>query len=71
MVDQREAFTVTTGLTDTVYLVRPTGIQTINPWFSMQKPCILPWVKGTGWIHYKWVQSEVKNISFFTQHVFQ
>ena len=26
MVDQREALAVTTGLTDTVYFVRPTGI---------------------------------------------
>ena len=27
MVDQREALTVTAGLTDTVYLVCPTGIR--------------------------------------------
>ena len=42
MVDQREALAVTTQLTDTVYLVRPTGIRTINPWVSKQQPCILP-----------------------------
>ena len=34
MVDQCEALAVTTGLTDTVYLVRPTGIRTVNPWVS-------------------------------------
>ena len=42
MVDQREALAVTTQLTDTVYLVRPTGIRTVNPWVSKQQPCILP-----------------------------
>ena len=42
MVDQREALAVTTRLTDTVYLVRPTGIRTVNPWISKQQPCILP-----------------------------
>jgi hypothetical protein len=31
MVDKREALAVTTESTDTVYLVRPTGIRTINP----------------------------------------
>ena len=38
MEDQREALAVTTRLTDTVYLVRPTGIQTVNPWISKQQP---------------------------------
>ena len=42
MVDQREALAVTTQLTDTVYLVRPTGIRTVNPWVSKQQPSILP-----------------------------
>ena len=42
MVDQHEALAVTTQLTDTVYLVRPTGIRTVNPWVSKQQPCILP-----------------------------
>ena len=42
MVDQREALSVTTRLTDQVYLVRPTGIRTVNPWVSKQQPCILP-----------------------------
>ena len=42
MVDQREALAVSTELTDTVYLVRPTGIWTVNPWVSKQQPCILP-----------------------------
>ena len=42
MVDQREALAVTNGLTDTVYLVSPTGILTVNPWVSKQQPCILP-----------------------------
>jgi hypothetical protein len=32
-LDQHEAFAVTTGLTDMVYLVRPTGIRTVNPWY--------------------------------------
>ena len=36
MVDQREALAVITELTDTVYLVRPTGIVTVNPWISKQ-----------------------------------
>ena len=34
MVYQLEALAVTTRLTDTVDLVRPTGIQTVNPWVS-------------------------------------
>jgi hypothetical protein len=38
MVDQHEALAVITGLTDTVYLVRPTGIQTINPWICTRLP---------------------------------
>ena len=42
LLDQHEALAVTTQLTDTVYLVRPTSIQTINPWDSKQQPCILP-----------------------------
>ena len=42
MIDQREALAVTTQLTDTVYLVRPTRIRTVNPWVSKQQPCILP-----------------------------
>jgi hypothetical protein len=42
MVDQREALAVTTGLANTVYLVRPTGIQTVNPLVSKQQPCIAP-----------------------------
>ena len=37
-----ERFAVTTGLTDMVYLVRPTGIQTVNTWITKQQPCILP-----------------------------
>ena len=41
MVDQCEALAVATGHTDTVYLVRPTGSQTVNPWVSKQQPCIL------------------------------
>ena len=35
MVDQREALAITTRLTDTVYLVHPTGIPTVNPWVSI------------------------------------
>ena len=42
MVDQREALAVTTEFTDTVHLIRPTRIRTINPWVSKQQPCILP-----------------------------
>ena len=42
MEDQPEAITVTAGLTDTVYLDRPTGIRTVNSWISQQQPCILP-----------------------------
>ena len=42
MVDQHEALAVTTRLTDTVYLVHPTGIQTVNPSVSKQQPRILP-----------------------------
>ena len=42
MVDQREALTVSSGLTDTLYLVRPFGIQTVNPWVRKQQPRILP-----------------------------
>ena len=34
MVDQHEAIAATTGLTVTVYLVRPTGIRTVNHWVS-------------------------------------
>jgi hypothetical protein len=41
MVDQQEAILVTTGLTDTVYLVRPTGIQIVNPRVRKQQPFIL------------------------------
>ena len=43
------------GLSDTVYLVRPTGIRTVKPWVSKQQPCIFTsklsgtWVKGKGW----------------------
>ena len=37
MVDQHEAFAVTT---DTVYLVHPTVIRTVNPLVSKQQPCI-------------------------------
>jgi hypothetical protein len=40
MVDQHEALAVTTDLL--IYLVRPTGIRTVNPWSSKQQPCILP-----------------------------
>ena len=42
MVDQHKALAVTTQLTDTVSLVRPTGIRTVNPLVSKQQPCILP-----------------------------
>ena len=38
--DTIEIDLVTTGLTDTVYLVTPTGILTVNPWISKQQPCI-------------------------------
>ena len=32
-------------LTDTVYLVHRTGIQTLNPWVSKQRHCILKYAK--------------------------
>ena len=38
--DQHKALTDTTELTDTVYFVHPTGIQTLNPWVSKQRHCI-------------------------------
>jgi hypothetical protein len=42
IVDQSEALAVTTGLTDRVYLVCPTGIQTVNHWVSKPQPFTLP-----------------------------
>ena len=36
MVDQCEALTDTSELTDTVYLVRTTRIPTANPWINKQ-----------------------------------
>ena len=41
MLNQHEALAVSTGLTDTVYLVCPNGIRAVNPWISKQHPCIL------------------------------
>ena len=40
MADQRKAPTDTTELTDRVYFVHPTGIQTINPWVGKQRHCM-------------------------------
>ncbi len=40
MVDQREAFAVTTQPSDMVYLVCPTGIRTVNSLVSKQQSCI-------------------------------
>ena len=42
MVDQHEALADTTELTDTVYSIHPTQIQTVNPWISRQQHCIFP-----------------------------
>ena len=46
MEDQRETLAETTEkkLTDKVYLVRPSGLQTMNPWISKQRYCIFPLV---------------------------
>jgi hypothetical protein len=41
MVEQCEAVSVTTELINTVYLVRPCGIGTVNPWTSEQQRSIL------------------------------
>ena len=41
MVDQHEALADTTELTNMVYLVRSTGIQTVNPWISKEQHWIL------------------------------
>ena len=48
MLDQREALAVTTGHNGTVYLVRPTGSRTVNPWVSKQQPCIFFTTKLSG-----------------------
>ena len=42
MEDWSEALSVTTTPIDTVYLVHPPKIQTINTWTSMQQQCKLP-----------------------------
>ena len=41
-VDWCGAFAIITEFTDMIYLVCPTGIQTVNPWISKQQPSILP-----------------------------
>ena len=43
MLDQRVALAVTTGLTDTDYLVRPTGISILPflPFFFLQIPTLI------------------------------
>ena len=39
-VDWCGAFAIITEFTDMIYLVFPTGIQTVNPWISKQQPCL-------------------------------
>ena len=41
MAAQHKALADATELTDTVYFLHPTGNQTLNPWFSKQRHCIL------------------------------